>query len=333
VGIRALSESDTAKRFLIVGGAGFVGSHFADRLLADAGTESVTVYDNFSSGRDWHLEDHAADSRLSVIRADVHDRDALADACRGQDCVIMLASNPDIAASAAEPDLDFEQGTVLVRNTLEAMRHSECETILYVSGSGVYGDIGETEAIEDHIDVRPISTYGAGKLAGEGLIAAYSHMFDIRGLSFRLGNVVGPRQTHGVGFDFIRKLKADPTALDILGDGTQSKSYIHVSDVVAGMLTVLERAERRYDVFNLASGDYITVNEIAALAIQSLGFDDASVERRYAGGDRGWKGDIPVVRMNIEKAGRLGWSPMHSSADAMSSALVAMLAEPRCWSD
>ena len=326
-----MSDPAADKRYLIVGGAGFIGSHFADRLLAQSSTDGVTVYDNFTSGRAWHLEGHTGDPRLTVTEADVHNRDSLQDACRDQDCVILLAANPDIARSASEPDLDFDQGTVLVRNTLEAMRETGCRKILYVSGSGVYGDIGETVACEDAIDIRPISTYGAGKLAGEGLIAAYTHMFDMQGFSFRLGNVVGPRQTHGVGYDFIRKLKADHQSLDILGDGSQSKSYIHVDDVIAGMQTCSAKSARAYDVFNLASGDYITVAEIATLAVAALGFDDSSVERRYAGGDRGWKGDIPVVRMSIEKAAALGWQPCNGSAEAMRMALDAILAEPRCW--
>ena len=322
-----------AQRFLITGGAGFIGSHYVDYLLGLPATRQVTVYDNFSSGREWHLEAHAGDHRLAVIHADIHERDRLAEAAAGHDAVVHLASNPDIARSATEPDLDFDEGTVLVRNVLEAMRRGGCRTILYVSGSGVYGDLGDVEAVEGTVDVRPVSTYGAGKLAGEGLIAAYTHMFDFRGYSFRLGNVVGPRQTHGVGFDFIRKLKADPGVLDILGDGTQSKSYVHVSDVIAGMLHVLDHSRERYDVFNLASGDYITVREIADVAVECLGLDDAQVERRFGDGPRGWKGDVPVIRLNTDKLKRTGWAPGHGSRDAMRLAIEAMLAEPRCWQD
>lgn len=328
-----MSVADARERFLITGGAGFIGSHFVDHLLQRPSVRHVTVYDNFSSGREWHLEAHRNDGRLDVVRADIHDRDRLTDAVAGHDVVIHLASNPDIARSATEPDLDFDEGTVLVRNVLEAMRHGHCREILYVSGSGVYGDLGETEAVEDTVDVRPVSTYGAGKLAGEGLIAAYTHMFDFRGYSFRLGNVVGPRQTHGVGFDFIRKLKARPDVLDILGDGSQSKSYVHVSDVIAGMMRVLEDAERGYDVFNLASGDYITVREIADLAVECLGLGDAGVERRFGDEPRGWKGDVPVIRLSTDKIRRLGWSPEHGSRDSMRLAIEAMLAEPRCWRD
>ena len=154
----------------------------------------------------------------------------------GHHVVIHLASNPDIARAATDPDIDFRQGTCLTNNVLEAMRLSGTMNILYASGSGVYGELGELEASEDHGPLIPISTYAASKLAGETLISAYCYMFELSARVFRFGNVVGPRQTHGVGFDFLRRLLSDPSKLRILGDGTQSKSYIHVHDVVEAVL-------------------------------------------------------------------------------------------------
>src|SRR5262249_35057567 len=210
----------------------FIGSHFTDRLLADDSITAVTVYDNFSSGREWHYEQHLSHPRFRAIRGDVKDLDLLTTAMNDHDIVIHLASNPDIARAATDPEIDFREGTSLTNNVVEAMRRSKTTTILYASGSGVYGDLGEIEAGEDYGPLVPISTYGASKLAGEGLISAYCHMFDLTGRAFRFGNVVGPRQTHGVGFDFLRQLLSDPHKLRILGDGTQSKSYIHVTDVV-----------------------------------------------------------------------------------------------------
>ena len=218
-------------RYFIVGGAGFIGSHFADRLLADPATDSVTLYDNFSSGREWHYAHHAKDHRLNVVRGDVKDLAALQEAMRGHETVIHLASNPDIARAVTEPDIDFREGTFLTQQVLEAMRVNRTPRLLYASGSGVYGDLGELEASENYSPMLPVSTYGASKLAGEALIASYCAMFDLRASAFRFGNVVGPRQTHGVGFDFVRRLLDDPTCLRILGDGSQSKSYIHVFDV------------------------------------------------------------------------------------------------------
>src|SRR5438093_446933 len=243
-------------RYFIAGGAGFIGSHFTDRLLADRSVTAVTLYDNFSSGREWHYEHHRDDPRLRVIRNDVKDLDALAHAMRGHDVVIHLASNPDIARAASEPEIDFREGTLLTNNIVEAMRRSATGSILYASGSGIYGDLGEKEVSEDHGPLIPISTYGASKLAGEALISSYCHMFEFTGRVFRFGNVVAPRQTHGVGFDFLRQLLTNPSRLRILGDGTQSKSYVHVRDVVEAVLLAARCAKERFAAYNVAT-DYI----------------------------------------------------------------------------
>jgi UDP-glucose 4-epimerase len=313
-------------RYFIAGGAGFIGSHFTDRLLADSAVEAVTLYDNFSSGREWHYENHRNDPRLRVVRADVKDVETLTDTIRNHDIVIHLASNPDIARAAAEPEIDFREGTLLTNNVIEAMRRSGVRTILYASGSGIYGDLGETEINEDHGPLIPISTYGASKLAGEALISSYCHMFDFTGRAFRFGNVVGPRQTHGVGFDFLRQLLKNPRKLRILGDGSQSKSYIHVRDIVDAVLLAAERATQRFAVFNVAT-DYITVTEIARLAVECAGLDSREVEFEYTGGNRGWKGDVPIVRLNTDRIRSLGWSARSNSREALRDSMMAMLGD------
>lgn len=311
--------------YVIVGGAGFVGSHFIDRLLSSEQVRRVTVYDNFTSGQAWHYEEHLRDRRLTIRGGDVHDFDALKEAMEGHDAVIHLASNPDIARAVSEPDIDFRQGTMLTNNVVEAARQAKVRTILYASGSGVYGDLAEVEAHEDHGPLVPVSTYGASKLAGEALLSAYAFMFGMRGYAFRFGNVVGRRQTHGVGFDFIRRLRQDPSKLRILGDGRQSKSYVHVSDVVSAVLLAGERCEEPFRAFNVATGDYVTVTQIADLACGVLGL--SRVKYEYTGGDRGWKGDVPVVRLSIERIKGLGWRPTHTSAQALESAMRAMLTD------
>jgi UDP-glucose 4-epimerase len=317
-----------SRRYFIVGGAGFIGGHFTGVLLSDAAVERVTVYDNFSSGRIWHFEAHRDDPRLRIVRGDAGDCDALAAAMAGHDAVIHLASNPDIARAAADPEIDFRQGTALTNGVVEAMRRAGVPRILYASGSGVYGDLGEREAREDHGPLIPISTYGASKLAGEALIAAYCHMFDMRGCAFRFGNVVGPRQTHGVGYDFVRRLAADPSRLAILGDGTQSKSYIHIEDVIAAVLTAERKCQKRFEVFNVATGDYITVAEIAELAVECLGLKSRP-RFEYTGGDRGWKGDVPIVRLNTDRIRALGWRCRRGSREALRDAMRAMIADER----
>jgi len=317
------------RRVVIVGGAGFIGSHFVDRLLGDDATEAVTVYDNFSSGRRWHLGPHESDARLRVVEADVVDLEQLTSTVEGHRTVIHLASNPDIARAATEPAVDFDQGTLLTHHVAEAARRSGAELVLYASGSGVYGDLGEVEANEDHGPLLPVSTYGASKLAGEALLCSYCHMFDLRACAFRFGNVVGPHQTHGVGFDFVRRLLDDPSRLQVLGDGRQSKSYIHVFDVIEAVLTAAQRAPGPYAVYNVATGDYLTVSEIARMAIETVGLDGSKVPLEFTGGDRGWKGDVPVVRLDTSRIRALGWKNRMSSREALSSSLQAMLVDAR----
>jgi UDP-glucose 4-epimerase len=315
-------------RVIIVGGAGFIGSHFTDALLADERTERLTLFDNFSSGRKWHYAHHADDERLDVIRGDAKDLGALERAMAGHDVVIHLASNPDIAAAMVDPAIDFDEGTLLTHQVVEAARRTGVGAIAYASGSGVYGDLGELEADEDHGPLVPVSTYGASKLAGEALISAYAHMFEIRGVATRFGNVVGRRQTHGVGFDFVRRLRADPSRLEVMGDGSQSKSYILAGDVVAAVLAAVDHDDGSpFSAYNVATGDYITVREIAELAIEGLGIAPGTTEIAYGPEPRGWKGDVPVVRLSTDRIRSLGWRPSAGSREALRSSMEAMLAD------
>jgi UDP-glucose 4-epimerase len=227
-----------------------------------------------------------------------------------------------------DPTIDFHEGTKITHHVVEAMRRAGVPKIAYASGSGIYGDLGETEATEDHGPLIPVSTYGASKLAGESLICAYCHMFDFAGCAYRFANVVGPRQTHGVGFDFLRALQADPRCLRILGDGTQSKSYIHVSDVLEAVLLGLKTVYGRpgaYGVYNVATGDHITVREIADLAVECAGLPAGSTSYAFTGGDRGWRGDVPVVRLDSTRIRGLGWSSRLSSREALRLSMLAMV--------
>jgi UDP-glucose 4-epimerase len=315
-------------RYLIVGGAGFLGSHFADRLLSDPLTKAVTLFDKFSSGREWRYEHHLGDARLRVLQGDVKDSLRLSEAMRGQDTVIHLASNRDIARATTEPDIDFREGTALTHCVLEAMRLSGPRRIIYPSGSGVYGELHETEASEDFGPLVPISTYGASKLAGEALISAYCHMFDFVGRVFRFANVVGARQT-GVAFDLLRQLIQNPGKLRILGDGSQSKSYIHVQDVLDAVLVALTKSSQKFAVYNVATGDHVTVKEIAHMAVELAGLDAEQVNFEFTGGDRGWKGDVPIMRLNTGRIRSLGWTCRMQSRQALREAMVALLEDFR----
>ncbi len=295
-------------RSVVVGGAGFIGYHLTT-ALTKAG-DTVVIYDRKNGDY-------------------VQNTDRLIEACRGADRIYHLASNADIAASAKDPTIDFYEGTFLTQQVLEAARIARVPEFVYASGSGVYGEHeGFQPAIGDDDDegnIEPISTYGASKLAGEALVSAYCHMFGMCGQSFRFANVVGAGQTHGVGYDFIRKLRADPSRLEIFGDGEQTKHYLHVSDAISAMTSV--PFDATYQVFNVAPIDCLTVTQIANMAVAALGGGD--VEYRYTGGDRGWVGDVPVVYMHCNRLEARGWKARYLSEEAMPLALEALANEHR----
>jgi len=314
------------QKVFITGGAGFIGSHLAANLLSSDAISNVVVFDNFTSGRRSFIPTGQG-SRLSVIEGDLKDIEAVKAGMIGCDCVFHLAANPDIAKAATQPDIDFWEGTYLTQNVLEAMRATGTSSITYTSGSGVYGENAEVAFREDYGPCIPISTYGASKLACEGLVAAYCHMFGMRGRAFRFANVVGPRQTHGVGYDFVRHLRRDPTRLQILGNGKQSKSYIHIDDVLAAIFKVNIHTDRRFEIYNVATDDYITVDQIAEIAVTECGLDHRQVRYEYTGGDRGWKGDVPVVRFDVSKIKGLGWRAERTSIQAVREAIRAMITD------
>lgn len=317
------------RRICVVGGAGFIGSHLVGRLLRDEGIERVTVYDNFTSGRHWHLQGLAADPRFELVTGDVEDLDLLTATVGGHERIVHLASNPDIAKAMTDPTVDFDQGTLLTHHVVEAARRGGVRRLLYASGSGVYGDLGEMVVGEDFGPLVPVSTYGASKLAGEALIASYCYMFDLTACVFRFGNVVGPHQTHGVGYDFVRRLLEDPSRLTILGNGSQSKPYIHVDDVVGAVLTADDKFSERFGAFNVAPEDHLSVKEIADIAVRAVLGPGADVRYEFGQGDRGWKGDVPVVRLNTDRIRSLGWRNDRSAKQAMEAAVESMVAEAR----
>jgi UDP-glucose 4-epimerase len=310
--------------FSVIGGAGFIGSHFVESLLQSGKT--VSVIDNFCSGSLALLGDSITNSNLKIFECDVENTTDLAGAIRGSRVVIHLASNPDIAKAATEPRIDFMQGTVLTESVVEASRLSEVQKILYASGSGVYGDVG-SEILTEQSQLNPISTYGASKLAGEALLASYAYMFGIQAVAFRFANVVGPRQTHGVGYDFLRRLLINSQELTILGNGLQDKSYVHVSDVVRAVLSFADSKSPTFDFFNISTRDSLNVNQIASIVFDVLGLNPSTVQVNYTGGDRGWKADVPIVKLDPSKIEATGWAPNFTSYSAMCDAIASMKKE------
>ena len=307
--------------YLVTGGAGFIGSHVVRRLAADPGAR-ITVFDNLTSGRPEHLDGLLDDGRVRIVEGDLKDLEAIVAAIEGAHHAFHFAANPDIAKAMAEPSVDFWEGTYLTQNLLEAMRRAGVPRLTYASGSGVYGDVGELP-VEEDMPLRPVSPYGASKLGCEAMIRAYCHMFDMRALALRFANVVGPNQTHGVAHDFIRRLRADPASLDIMGDGTQSKSYVHVDDVVEALIGLFPPEGVAMEVANVATEDYLTVREIADMVAERLGA--THVEYRFGEGSRGWKGDVPIVRFDSSRARARGWSNRRTSRQAMVASIDAMV--------
>lgn len=316
-----MTDSPTQRHF-VTGGAGFIGAHLVNHLL-DTTSDEVTVFDNFSTGRRWAFGARLQDPRLTIIEADAREELVVRKALQGHDVVYHLAANSDIARAAEQPDIDFWNGTFLTHNVLEGMRLNGVRRIFYTSGSGVYGEVDAEPVPEEHPRMIPISTYGACKLACENLISAYCHMFDMQGMVFRFANVVGPHQTHGVSYDFIRRLASDPKALRILGDGTQSKPYIHIEDILRAIDLALGADLPGFSVHNVASADHLTVREIADIIVDRMGLADVKYE--FTGGSRGWKADVPVYRLDSSKIRARGWSNQRNSREAVTASVDAML--------
>ena len=304
-------------RVLVTGGAGFIGSHLVDYLI-DGGRE-VRVFDNLSAGSLGNLRSWEGDSRLSFVKGDLLDPEAVIGALDSCDAVYHLAANPEVRASKASPGDHFRQNVEATYNLLEAVRRvGGVELLAFASSSTVYGEAVVVPTPEDYGPLKPISHYGASKLAAEALISAYASLYGFRAVIFRLANIVGPRSNHGVIYDFVSKLRADQKTLEVLGDGSQSKSYLHVDDCVRGMVLGARKASGRVEVFNLGSDDRVSVLEIAGMVIGEMGVDGCEV--RLTGGvdgGRGWAGDVKVMQLDSSRLRSLGWAPRLSGVEAV----------------
>jgi UDP-glucose 4-epimerase len=308
-------------RVLVVGGAGFIGSHLVERLVERG---SVTVFDDFSVGRRAFLEGALSSGRCQIVEGDALDAEALCRAAAGHTAIFHLAANPEARWGLENPRLDLEQGTIATHNVLEAARRSGVTGFVLASSGTVYGDTPEPCA-EDDLGHLPISLYGASKLAGEALVSAYVECFGLEARIFRFGNVVGPRGTHGAALDFLKKLERSPEELEVLGDGRQAKPYVYVTDCVDGILFGMDRGRAALDVFNIGPHDVTSVSRIAELCVQASPYPGARI--RYTGGARGWRGDVPRSRLSMEKLMGLGFSLPRSSDEAVRAAVNELARE------
>ena len=310
-----------AMRFFVVGGAGFIGSHLVD-LLIERG--SVTVYDNLSVGKVDFIAGHLKSGKANLVTADALELPALTEAMKGHDVVFHLAANPEARWGLERTRFDLEQGTISVYNSLESARLNGVKKFVFSSSGTVYGNTPEPCAEQD-LGHLPISLYGASKFAGEALVAAFVECFKLQGYIVRFGNVVGDRGTHGAILDFSKKLKAHPDRLDVLGDGRQSKPYLHVTDCALGLLHVLDHAPDPLNVYNLGPADWTSVKRIAEMCVAASPYPSARIE--YSGGTQGWPGDVPVSRLVPDKLARLGFKLRYTSDQAVQMAVNQIVKE------
>lgn len=307
-------------KFFVTGGAGFVGSHLVDRLIKEG---NVTIYDNLSLGKKEFIERHLPNKSFRYIEADLLDLNKLKTEMGGHDVVFHLAANSDISKGTKDTTIDLNQGIIATYNVLESMKLNGIKKIVFSSTSAVYGEADIIPTPESYGAKLPISLYGAGKLAGEALISAYCHLYGIQAWIFRFANIIGERSTHGVMFDFIKKLRKNPKELEILGDGKQKKPYLYVKDCVDGMIYGFKHANDGVNVFNLGCDGNTNVDHIAKIVIEEMNLKNVNII--HTGGKRGWKGDVPFVDFDTSKMRNIGWKPSLGSDEAVKKAIKIYL--------
>lgn len=315
------------KHVLITGGAGFIGSHLVDRLLSEH--HKVTIIDNLSLGLERNISHNFKNNNFKFIKGDILDKKLLSKIFDENDFEIVyhLAANSDIARSHKDPSVDLNMTFLTTYAVLEQMRRHNVKKLMFASTSAIYGNAHGEEVTETYGPLFPTSHYGACKLASEGIIASYCENYDIQAYITRFPNVCGERTTHGVLHDFVKKLKRNPNELEVLGNGKQAKPYLYVKDLIDAILFVISNSHDKINFFNLGVEGNTTVTKIAEMTIKSMGLNS---KIRYTGGDRGWVGDVPLFRYNLDKIHKLGWRASLSSDEAVQKAIDYILEVDLC---
>jgi UDP-glucose 4-epimerase len=308
-------------KIVVTGAAGFIATNLLPRLFK--GGHDVHGIDNFFLGKREFVERSTGNPHFHFHEFDLLHRERVAELFEQikPDLVWHLAANSDISFGTKYTDFDLKGGTLVTYNILEAMRNAGTKELIFSSSGAIYGEPKVMPTPENYGPILPISLYAASKVACETLITAFASNYGIRSWIFRFGNIAGPFPTHGVIHDFVLKLQRDPTRLEILGDGMQSKPYVHVEDCLDGMMFGHQRAKETVNYYNLAVDGATSVNAIAQWTIEAMGLDPKSVRIEYTGGSRGWPGDVPQVRLETRRMEALGWRPKMSSAEAVGRAI------------
>ncbi len=316
-------------KIVVTGAAGFIATNLLPRLLS-AGHE-VHGVDNYFLGKREHIARSLRVPKFYFHEFDLLERDRVIALFQQvhPDLVWHLAANSDIQFGATYTDFDLKGGTIVTYNVLEAMRNAGTSQLLFSSSGAIYGEPSVMPTPENYGPILPISLYAASKVASETLITAFANNYGIRSWIYRFGNIAGPFPTHGVIHDFILKLKKDQTRLQILGDGRQSKPYVHVEDCLDGMMFGHDQAQDLVNCYNLAVTDATSVNEIAQWTIEAMGLDPKRVQLDYTGGPRGWPGDVPYVRLDTKRMEALGWRPKLSSNEAVRRTIMETVDQMR----
>lgn len=310
-------------KILITGGAGFIGSSLAKELLSKG--NEVVVYDNLVTGRKENLDFARNADKFAFLNKDMLDKESLKKAVDNCEKVYHLSANAFVNLGFSNTRIDFDQTVLSTYNLLECMRESKnCKSLYFTSTSAVYGEHDINVKATEESAPRPVSLYGSSKLAAEALISGYCHTFDIRSIVFRLANIIGPGNTHGVIFDFLKKLQVDSKSLEILGSGRQKKPYVHIDDCVSA-LTLFENPTKPLDIFNITADDRTTVDEIATIILKELGFDDTEIKYNKEFGDRGWKGDVLEYMLDSTKLRNAGWKLEYNSGEAVTKTIQQYL--------
>lgn len=298
------------KKIAVTGGAGFIASHLEDALVTD-GYSVIAIDKSDASTNISHL---LGDDCFEFIQMDINNTDEFTKITENCDMIFHLAANSDIRVGGQDPRTDYESTFMTTRSVLEAMRKNGIKEIFFSSTSAVYGMM-DGKLNETTGELKPISYYGSYKLASESIISSYSYMNDFNALIFRFPNIVGPRLTHGVIFDFIKKLKRNQNHLEILGDGRQRKQYVYVEDLVKGIMDFSKKNLKGFNLFNISTNSSTNVDEIAELVCERMGLRNVVFE--HTGGTCGWKGDVPSFEYDISKAESNGWKYRYDSTQSI----------------